>query len=230
MANLELRNMAIEMRKEGMSYSQIKQEIRVSKSTLSTWLKDMPLSNERINELRGWSERRVERCRNTKRLKHEARLDTVYNSSANLIGNLSGREIYIAGLFLYWAEGTKASPGRVEIANTDPKMLQFFIHWFELQNIDRSNIRVKLHLYTDMNIEEETSFWEETLKLSKTQFQKPYIKETFQNKRKNYKGRFGHGTCVLSLTDVTLYEKVMMGIKYLGDLYGGSGFPGLPAV
>jgi transcriptional regulator with XRE-family HTH domain len=230
MANLELRNKAIGLRKEGMSYSQIKDKIGVSKSTLSDWLKDMPLSNERINELRGWSEQRIERCRNTKRLKHEARLNNVYNSAADLIGELSDREIYMGGLFLYWAEGTKASPGKVEIANTDPKMLLFFIRWFEQQRIDTSRIRVKLHLYTDMDIEEETSFWEETLELPRAQFRKPYLKETFYSKRKNYKGRFGHGTCVLSLTDVTLYEKVMMGIRYLGDSYLESGFPNKPAV
>lgn len=37
---------AITLRKKGMSYSQIKTEIGISKSTLSGWLSDMPLSKK----------------------------------------------------------------------------------------------------------------------------------------------------------------------------------------
>lgn len=46
------KNKAIKMRESGMSYSQIKAELGVSKSTLSLWLRDLPLSDERIRELR----------------------------------------------------------------------------------------------------------------------------------------------------------------------------------
>ena len=56
---------AIAMRKKGMSYSQIKDKIKVSKSTLSGWLSDMPLSEKRIRELRADSPIRIERYRNT---------------------------------------------------------------------------------------------------------------------------------------------------------------------
>jgi len=56
---------AIKLRLEGQSYSQIKAELGVSKSTLSGWLGDYPLSSERINELRAHSFKRIERYRNT---------------------------------------------------------------------------------------------------------------------------------------------------------------------
>lgn len=41
---------AINLRKKGYSYSQIKEELGTSKSTLSAWLCDMPLSKERIKK------------------------------------------------------------------------------------------------------------------------------------------------------------------------------------
>ena len=54
------------MRLKGMSYSQIKSEIKVSKSTLSLWLQKYPLSEKRIRELRDWNPQRIEKCRITK--------------------------------------------------------------------------------------------------------------------------------------------------------------------
>jgi len=74
MARFKDREKAIILRKQGMSYSQIKKILKVGKSTLSTWLKDYPLSKQRIRELRDWSEQRIERCRETKRKKKEKRL------------------------------------------------------------------------------------------------------------------------------------------------------------
>ena len=60
MAHTELKTKAITMRLSGMSYSQIKEVVPVSKSTLSVWLENYPLSQERIRELRDLSPKRIE--------------------------------------------------------------------------------------------------------------------------------------------------------------------------
>lgn len=225
MAKYELHNRALDMRKLGMSYSQIKQELKVGKSTLSLWLQNYPLSPERIKELKTNTERQIERIRQTKARKKEDRIANVYAFASNKIGSLTGREFFIAGILLYWAEGTKASSGVVYMTNTDPAMLKFFMRWLDVQGAERSRLRIRLHLYVDMDIEKETRFWMNTLEVPRTSFQKPYIKESFSDKRKNYKGRFGHGTCNLMYCNRDLYELIMMSIKYLGDIYSTHGFP-----
>jgi hypothetical protein len=128
------------------------------------------------------------------------------------------------GLFLYWAEGTKASPGVVTMTNTDPMMIRFFMTWLGLEGIDKSRMQVRLHLYADMNIEKESLFWQQSLGLLESNFKRPYIKESTYEKKRNYKGRFGHGTCNLMVSNTTLYERVMMGIKYIADSHTESGF------
>ena len=65
MARKEDKQKAITMRKKGMSYSQIKEKLNVSKSTLSGWLYNMPLSEKRIRELQADSPVRIEKYRNT---------------------------------------------------------------------------------------------------------------------------------------------------------------------
>jgi len=47
----KLKQIAIELRKEGLSYGEIKKEVNVSKSTLSLWLKTVPLTPEQRERL-----------------------------------------------------------------------------------------------------------------------------------------------------------------------------------
>ena len=114
---------AIRMRKEGASYSQIKEKLKVSKSSLSLWLHEMPLPEKRLRELRDWNVVRIERFRNTMRRKREGRWAEVRKRAAKDIRTLSKRELLIAGLFLYWGEGTKTSVASTSISNTDPAMI-----------------------------------------------------------------------------------------------------------
>lgn len=71
---------ALELRKQGYSYTQIREEIRVSKSTLSLWLRDFPLSDKRIRELRDNSQIRIEKCRITKERNKKNKLDLIYKN------------------------------------------------------------------------------------------------------------------------------------------------------
>jgi hypothetical protein len=194
MAKRELKARAIEMRIQEMSYSQIKTELGVSKGTLSGWLQDYPLSKERINELRGWSERRIEKCRETKAIKKRARLESIRKQTVIDIGKLSKHELFIAGLFLYWGEGSKTKYTSTSVSNTDPAVLIFFITWLELLGVSRERLKVHLHLYTDMNIETELHYWSQTFKLPSTAFRKPYIK-TSRRSGLTYPQKFTHGTC-----------------------------------
>ncbi len=211
---------ALEMRKKGMSYSEIKDALGVSKSTLSLWLRAHPLSKSRIDELRGNSPRRIERFRATMQGKRLARLKSVYALSSKKIGKLSKREIFLAGIFLYWAEGTKGARDVFMATNTDPAMLRFFLVWLDVAGIPRSKVVVKLHVYKDMDIQKENVFWSKTLAIPLSAFRKPYIKDSSWEKRKNYKGRTGHGTCNLIVYSRDLYEVVMTGILHLRIKYG----------
>lgn len=225
MAKNDLRQSALRMRKRGLSYSEIRAHVPVSKSTLSGWLHELPLTRSRINELRGNSPVRIEKFRSTMQKKRSARHSVVYEHAAAKIGRLTKRELYIAGLFLYWAEGTKASRDRVLFTNTDPAMIRFCIAWLNELGIPHGRLRVYLHLYSDMNIKKEIAFWARTLGLPESAFRKPYIKPSTRVGAHSYKGRFNHGTCNVYIGSRDAYEEVLMGLTYIRSLYGGIDFP-----
>src|SRR3989338_5759996 len=153
MARIRDRAEARTLRSKGKSYSEIKELLGVSKGTLSAWLVDMPLSEVRIRELRALSPRRIERFRETMRKKREVLLSDAYSKAAKDIGVLSKRDTFIAGLYLYWGEGTKSAPGKVSVANTDPDVLSAFMQWLCFMDVPVDRIRARLHLYTDMSIQ-----------------------------------------------------------------------------
>lgn len=212
------------MRKQGMSYTQIKERLKISKSTLSLWLRDMPLSESRLKALHRPSERQIELTREKKRQKRIARLQSVYERTVKELGVLSERELYIAGFFLYWGEGMKADRYTVMFTNTDPAMIKTFISWVALLGVQKSNLKVYLHLYEDMDVATAIEYWSKVLKIRKNKFRKPYIKKTIARKRKNYKGRFGFGTCNVYFTNRDTREKIAAAIAYFRATYGHVAF------
>lgn len=217
MSKPQQREESIRLRKQGKSYSEIKSVLGVAKSTLSTWLKEYPLSIKKIRELRDWNQKRIEHYIATRRITRERLLKNIYTQEKRSIFPLSKRELLLAGLFLYWGEGGKTQTASLSVSNTDPAVIKFFIVWFKKYNIPKEKLSIKLHLYKDMNIEKEVHFWSNLLKIPIQQFKRPYIKKS-DRQALTYKG-FGHGTCNLLLNDAKLSKRVLMGLQAIRDHY-----------
>ncbi len=209
---------ALRLRKEGKSYSQIKTILGISKSTLSGWLHKYPLTREQINSLRGLNEARIERYRDTMRKKREERHLRYYNEEEKIWFPFSERELFIAGLFLYWGEGGKSSRHVISLNNTDPNVVKFALNWMiSCLHFPREKIKVFLHLYNDMNVEKEIEYWMNELEVERNQFDKPYIKKSTKTSL-DQKG-FGHGTCGVRFCKTEIKERLLMDLKAVSDVY-----------
>jgi hypothetical protein len=218
MTKLLIKRQVVDLRKQGKSYSDILKVIKVSKSSLSLWLKDVPLTSKQKLNLADRRKRAVETYRTTMKLKHQNKLESYYNSQAKKLLPLSDKELMIAGLFLYSGEGNKVSRGSLNITNTDPSVVKFSIYWITKSlKVDINKVHIKLHLYSDMDVEESTKYWVKELKIDKKLFRKPYIKKT-KRADIDQKG-YGHGTCGIWVYDTILKENVMMAIKVITDKY-----------
>ncbi len=212
MAKLEIHRRAIKLRFQRKSYSQIKQILGVSKSTLSNWLRAYPLTKEEIDNLRGKNEGRIEKYRQTMLKKRQNRLDQRYLEEKKNLLPLSKRELYLLGLFLYWGEGAKVHSSGVSLNNTDPGVVQFFLFWLtKIIGIEKKKIKVAVHLYSDMDINKSLNYWSKILNISRNQFIKPYVKKNKRSKL-DQKG-FGFGTCGLYIYNSKLKEKILAGIE-----------------
>ncbi|MCK5021758.1 MAG: helix-turn-helix domain-containing protein [Candidatus Pacebacteria bacterium] len=211
--------LAIKLRKEGKSYSQIQGIVKVSKGTLSDWLKNYPLSRERLIKLRDKNPKRIENYRNTCQKRRGKILKEVYNKVKKDIGKFSKRDLFIAGLFMYWGEGTKTFNTATSISNTDPAVLKLFIKWLNDFGIDKKSLRIKLHLYSDMNIKKETKFWVDELSIPISQFRNPYIKKNEFKDITYRKGKFGHGTCNVLFYNRQFNDYILTGLVRLQEIF-----------
>ena len=132
---------------------------------------------------------------------------------------MSKRDLFIAGLFLYWGEGGKTKECELILSNTNPVMIKFFIHWAQkCLSVNENKIKIKLHLYKDMNIDNEINFWAKELNIKKNQFIRPYIKDSNKSSI-TYKNGFGHGTCNASISSAILSKRVLMGLKAIENSF-----------
>lgn len=217
MTNLDLKRKAVTLRREGKTYGEIREQLEVAKSTLSDWLKDIPLTEEQMLHLKDIRKAAAEKFRITMRLKREAKLRTYYDNQKKRWLPLSDRELFLAGLFLYWGEGNKASRNCISVNNTDPLVVKFALYWMvNCLKFPRDKVRAQLHLYDDMDVDAELHYWSKVLGLKINQFCKPYIK-TSKRVDIDQKGGFGHGTCGVYINNTVMKENLLMAIKALSE-------------
>ena len=157
-----LREEALRLRKDGRSYREIEEILGVSRSSVSLWVRDVPLTEEQraaLDERRQASYRRhAAMVRETARARHQQLID----EAASQVGALSGRELFVAGVVAYWAEGSKTKPwGRrsmVKFINSDPGMIRLILCWLRLLgfSLDDLTFRVQIHESADVAAAEDS--------------------------------------------------------------------------
>lgn len=209
------RRKAIELRKQSKSYFYIRSKLKVAKSTLSYWLKDIKLARNQLKKIQEDGElKRVERYLTTVRERRKKLFGKYLIKGRKDLLPITKRDFLIAGLFLYLGEGGKSTWWDVSISNTNPVIIKFTVFWLtKILKAPKNRIKVRLHLYKDMDIKKEFKFWQKTTGIPKNSFKKPYIKNT-EYKKINYNS-FGHGTCNIIINDTKLKNEIIAKMRVL---------------
>ena len=105
-------------------------------------------------------------------------------------------------------------PASTALSNTDPAMIRFFIRWLESLGVPKNRLRVYVHLYSDMDVQQELRYWSKNLGLPLSSFRKPYVKTSKRNGL-SYPQKFTHGTCNLLYGNRDVSEYVRMALDYI---------------
>ncbi len=225
--NSQLREQAIKLRLENeFSYSEIRKILSVPKSTLSDWLREFPLSKEKILKLRRENlkrnEAKIERFRISMRKKREDKNREIYKKYQRKFSKLSRDVFFAAGLMLYLGEGSKKDYYTIALANTDPDIIKFFVEWLnEFLDISKDKMKMGLHLYENMDVEKEKEFWKNKLGFKEGQVYKPWISK-FKKGSFSYREPFRHGTCKVHAFSGEKKRELTMAIRAFVDEYLGA--------
>ncbi len=211
----DLRDRARELRAQGLTYDAIQAELGCSKSSISLWVRDLPKPAPRTREeasaiaRRGWEatlQRREEERRATK------------EGAASAVGSLSDRELFLAGVVLYWAEGAKDKPWdrreSLKFINSDPNVIALYLKWLDLQGVAPERLRLCVNIHESADVEEATRFWTELTGLSPASFNKPVIKRHNPKTRRKNTGESYRGCLAIYVRDSADLYRRMEGAWY----------------
>ena len=195
----KIRRRARSLRQKGWSIGEISLKMSIPKNTLSSWFKDIVLSqeqNERIEQkiltsaaigrkiaarllrlkMEGWKEK----------IRKKAQCYNKLSSSDPVVGR------FICGL-LYLCEGAKYPSSRyLHLGNSDPKIISFFINTLRKSyKIEENKLRFSIGYRWDQNHQLLKSYWSKVTKIpeSKCLNSKPDIRTKGKpTLRKDYMG------------------------------------------
>lgn len=151
----------------------------------------------------------------TNRIRFEAK-PLSYNIKTELTEK--EKQLKMAAIMLYWAEGYKVGKGTVDFANSDPDMVVIFGKFLsEICRVDRKRVRLHLYAYEGQDIENLMRFWCKLLKLPQDHFGKPYVKKAAIPGPRG--PRMVHGLVHIRYSDKKLFEQIIRWIdEYRGEM------------
>jgi hypothetical protein len=186
------KDFAIELRKGGYSYSEIRKFSPVSKSTLSYWFRDIKLSEPQLARLKKKRIEAAQKGSRVKVLKTAKAIEEIQKNSAKDIGKISKRELWLMGLALYWRERLlNKNDGDlkkgIRFTSSDPHLIKLFLKWLvDVGGIKSEEINFDIFIPEDKKslLNEFVDFWAETTGFSKSNFSRYYLQKIRITSRK----------------------------------------------
>lgn len=173
---------ARELRAQAWSVPEIAEELGVARSTAWRWVRDLPLD--------AGAERRVQRRLSGRaraaaswadnRRGRESRRRSIAAEAAAAIPAMSDAEILRCGALVYWCEGEKAKPwrsgGRVQFINSDPGLIDLFLAFLRVAEVEPGRITFRLHIHETAEVDTALNWWADRVGREPATFRRTTLK------------------------------------------------------
>jgi hypothetical protein len=203
-------------------------------ASLSLWLRDIPLTEAQREALRRRQRaggRIAPRKARERRLAREAE---IRRTTAADVGELKERDLFIAGVVAYAAEGAKKKPWQssvvTQFTNSDPRMILLFLRWLELMGVDQSSLTLRLAIHEDADVEGALRYWSEVTGVPVERFLRTTLKKGNPKTRRRNVGPAYRGCLVVTVRRSGDLNKQLDGwfdaiVSKVSSLSTSSGWP-----
>ena len=214
-----LRARALSLRKQGKSIRNIESTLGIPRSTLSGWLRDVPLTKPQLRALEKQRASSLVSARIKASEVHRARkqtrirtVKTAVDMSYPDIHQSSAETIEIALAMLYLGEGAKTN-SRLGLGSSDAMIMRFYVRALErLYSISPSQLRVDLHLRDDQDEIIAKKYWSRAIGIPLNRFL--YVSKDKRTIGKpTYEGY--NGVCYVGGGGVEIQRRLM----YLAEVF-----------
>lgn len=215
----EEKKKAITLRESGLSLNEIVRDLKVAKSSVSLWVRDVKLTPTQLGVLnsKGFSVGVIENRRETRLLNEKNKRQAVMEKAGEDFKLLSKSDLKVIGCMLYWAEGGKTQRGSVRFANSDPAMIKIMMRFFrEICKVPESRFRGHIHTFSHLNRIHAEKYWASISQISRSQFFRTYVKKSIASQNK--KDSLPFGTFDIYVCDTNLFLTIMGWIAKIKNL------------
>ena len=187
--NKERFKKCIKLRKQGLSYSEIRKAVPVAKSTLQNWLTfaGLTLTKEHLEiQVRKRLENKqvaTEASRITRRIRKEKDI----NQALELHKKYFSNPFYNYGVALYESEGSKGTD--CKFSNSDYRLVQVFLkfieRYFVLKRLENMGFEVYIHETRENDLEKISGFWSKSLGIPKNKIKIRWKRNQVVGRRDN---------------------------------------------
>lgn len=207
----DLRERARELRRQGWTYDQIEAELGCSRSSVSLWVRDLPRPERKRSPdeaaaiaRKGWEAKLRIRDEERRRTKERAKQS---------IGDLSARELFLVGVGLYWAEGSKDKPydrrENVTFVNSDPGVIKVYLAWLDLLGVERARLRYSVMIHENADVPGAERYWADLVGAEVSAFNKTTLKKhNPKTVRKNVGDTYQGCLVIKVLKGADLYRRI----------------------
>lgn len=209
------------LRHKGFSLNQIVSALNISKSSASTWVRDVKLTKNQIRflghkaHLKEVIVKRVEtRLKNEnarRRLIMDAHKKHIQGDSINL------ETLKILGTCLYWAEGGKSQKNRsFSFWNSDPLMVKVMLTFLRnVCKIPEDKFRGHINLHVHLNAKTAEKYWSSISRIPISQFYK--TTKIVSKASKNTRDTLPYGTFSIQIGSTDLFLKMLAWIEAITE-------------
>jgi hypothetical protein len=203
------------LRRLGWSVREIERSLDVSRSSVSLWVRDIPLTDDQVAEL---ARRSATFPGQLAGAAANAALGRSRRRGYQAEGRTrtgAGDRLHLAGCMLFWGEADKHR-NSVRIANSDPDLLRVFVTFLRrCYDADVSRIGISCNLFADhvARQREIEAFWLRTLGLPSSCLRKSIVNVYSKYSQKKRRNKLRYGTCKVSYNDTAVVQSIYGAIQ-----------------
>ena len=193
--------------------------VGVAPSSVSIWVRDVPLTPVQVEALRQMNPAFNRQLRGANRNAERGRARrNVYQEDGRELAR-RGAALHVAGVMLYWAEGDKGSKNTARLSNSDPDLLRLYVDFLRTYfDVPDEKLRVNCHLFADhlaRQVEIE-QFWLDLLDLPRSCLCKSFVNVYSKYSQKKRQNKLPFGTTRVCVNSTSVVQSIFGSIQEYG--------------
>lgn len=209
-----LKEKAVSLRLKGQSLIDICDKLKLNKSTVWSWIKDLPKKITRNNKSQKLATQAMKN-------KYKTLRDNAYSEGASSASHLMSEPKFRDFIVLYLAEGYKRCRNVASICNSDISVMKLCKKYFLIHTCKKLNYRLQYHV--DQNFDDLKLFWGINLKINPDEI--VFQRKSNSGKLAKRQWRSQYGVLTIAANDTYLRAKIQAWMDFLKDSWNSCETP-----